>query len=212
MNRTPLVAASLLAIGLSTPADAIEIVYTAPLASEVSGASPGTGDTRVTVDFDAITMRVQASFSGLLAPTTVSHIHCCTAEPFTGTASVATQLPTFQDFPTGVQSGTYDHTFDMTLASSYNPAFVEGRSSIDEAFDALASAFEIGTAYLNIHTSAFPGGEIRGFLQPIPEPQTWMLLTVGLGLVGWTARQRRGARINRERGSAPRTHGTAQMV
>ena len=27
-----------------------------------------------------------------------------------------------------------------------------------------------GTEYLNIHTTAFPGGEIRGFLSPVPEP------------------------------------------
>jgi hypothetical protein len=191
MNCTTLAAAALLAFGLSAPANGIEIIYTAPLASEVPGASPGTGDTQVIVDFDAISMRVQATFSGLLAPTTVAHIHCCTAEPFSGAAGVATQLPTFEDFPAGVLSGTYDHTFDMTQVSSYNTGFVEAQGGVDEAFDALVSAFEAGTAYLNIHTSAFPGGEIRGFLQPIPEPQTWALLTAGLAVVGWRTGRRR---------------------
>ncbi len=193
MNRSTLAAASLLAIGLCAPADAIETIYTASLASEASGASPGTGQTRVTVDFDDLTMRVEASFSGLLGPTTVAHIHCCTAEPFAGTASVATQLPTFEGFPAGVQAGTYDHTFDMTLASSYNPAFVTSQGGIDEAFDALVSSFDAGTAYLNIHTSVFPTGEIRGFLQPIPEPQSWVLMAAGLALVGWATRRQRNA-------------------
>ena len=31
---------------------------------------------------------------------------------------------------------------------------------------------ESGKAYLNIHTAAFPGGEIRGFLTPAPEPSS----------------------------------------
>jgi hypothetical protein len=37
---------------------------------------------------------------------------------------VATTLPTFAGFPLGVTSGTYINTLDLTLASSYNPAFV----------------------------------------------------------------------------------------
>lgn len=191
MNRSMLAAASMLAAVLSTPADAIEIVYTAPLASEAPGTSLGTGSTRVRVDFDDITMRVEAGFAGLIGPTTVAHIHCCTAEPFTGAASVATQLPTFEGFPAGVQAGAYDRTFDMALASSYNPDFVTAQGGVENAFAALVSGFDAGTAYLNIHSSAFPGGEIRGFLQPIPEPQTWALMAAGLALVAWASRRRR---------------------
>jgi PEP-CTERM motif/CHRD domain len=33
---------------------------------------------------------------------------------------------------------------------------------------------------LNIHTSQFPGGEIRGQLQAIPEPATLLLMGTGL--------------------------------
>ena len=51
------------------------------------------------------------------------------------------------------------------------------------AFDALVSGLENGTAYSNIHTTAFPVGEIRGFLAPVPEPQTYAMLLAGLAVL-----------------------------
>jgi len=127
--------------------------------------SPGTGMVLVTIDAGANTMRVQASFTGLLGNTTASHIHASTATAGTGAAGVATTLPTFTGFPTGVTSGTYDHTFDMLQASSYNPAYVTNNGGTPAAaFAALRTAINDGKSYLNIHSSMFPGGEIRGFL------------------------------------------------
>ena len=84
-------------------------------------ASLGTGAATVTVDTVASTMRVEAWFSDLVGTTTTAHIHCCTVAP--NNAGVATQTPSFTGFPLGVTSGTYDKTFDMTLASSFSPTF-----------------------------------------------------------------------------------------
>jgi hypothetical protein len=127
-------------------------------------ASAGSGLTVVTWHAADGMLRVQASFSGLTANTTASHIHCCIVAPAT-TAAVATQTPTFVDFPLGVTSGAYDHTFDLTQTSSFNSTFVNANGgTAAAAAAALLAGLAAGTAYLNIHSTTFPGGEIRGNL------------------------------------------------
>ena len=66
-------------------------------------------------------LTVNVSFAGLLSPTTVSHIRCMYASG--ANAIVATAVPTFPGFPLST-TGTYLQTFDLTLASTYNPAFI----------------------------------------------------------------------------------------
>jgi hypothetical protein len=140
-------------------------------------ASPGTGFASVLIDDVTHQMVVHIVFSDLAGLTTASHIHCCTAVPGAGNVMVATVLPNFTGFPLGVVSGTYDHTFDTSLASTWNAAFVAGMLG--------------DMAYLNIHSQIFPGGEIRGFLQ-VPEPATLALLCCGLLMLGFAQRRRLG--------------------
>jgi len=145
-------------------------VYTAVLSGPAESPpnnSPGTGLAKVTLT--GTSMRVQSTFSGLLSNVSISHIHAPTTNPLTGTAGVATPLPSFPGFPAGVTSGTYDMTFDMTLASSYNPAYITANGGTPaSAFIAFKSALDNNKAYWNIHTTMFPGGEIRGFLVLCP--------------------------------------------
>jgi hypothetical protein len=186
-----LVAISSLAIG-AAGARADVLVYTAFLdgpSESPPNNSPGTGSAVVTIDTTAHTMRLEAQFTGLIGTTTASHIHAPTAVPLAGTAGVATQTPTFTGFPLGVTSGTYDHTFNMLDAASYNPSFITANGGTPASAEAaLFAAIAQGRAYLNIHSSAFGGGEIRGFL--IPGPGAGVAL--GLGALLAVRRRRTG--------------------
>ena len=166
--------------------NATTFTYTALLASDTGGT--GSGSVQVDWDDALNTMRVQASFSGLSGTTTIAHIHAPTAAPGTGLAGVATQVPTFALFPVGVTAGTFDQTLDMTLATSYNPAYITANGgTVAGAEAALKAALDLNEAYFNIHTSLFPGGEIRGFPALVPEPGTGLLVIAGLlGLAGWS--------------------------
>src|SRR5688572_10424514 len=78
-------------------------IYTAILSGPAEAPpnnSPGTGNATVTIT--GTMMRVEAHFSGLVAGVTASHIHAATAVPGVGTAGVATTVPTFTGFPSGV--------------------------------------------------------------------------------------------------------------
>jgi hypothetical protein len=143
--------------------------------------SPGTGSATGILDTAGHFLQLHVTFQDLIGTTTASHIHAATALSFAGNAGVATMLPSFVGFPLGVTAGTMDQTFDLTLASSWNPTFINnsGGGTPAGAEAALAAAILSGRAYLNIHSTFRPGGEIRGFLV-VPAPATMLLFGTGL--------------------------------
>jgi len=54
--------------------------------------------------------------------------------------------------------------------------------TVGSAFLALLAGMLDGRSYLNIHSTAVPGGEIRGTLNLVPEPGSLALL--GLAMFG----------------------------
>jgi hypothetical protein len=176
-TRTSLLLAAAVMFVCALPAQAAVLHYTASLSGPAEAppnASPGIGGAEITIDNVANTMRVQASFLGLLGNTQACHIHTPTAVAGTGTAGVATLTPAFTGFPLGVTAGSMDHTFDLTLTASYNGPFVTANGGTAAGAEAaLLAGIAAGKAYFNIHTTQVPGGEIRGFLQAFdPTPTT----------------------------------------
>jgi hypothetical protein len=169
-------------VGVVPSSHAGLIVYVATLTGPNENpptTSSATGQAEIDLVFD--TLRAREVFSGLTSATTASHIQSAVAPP--SNAPVA--LP-FTGFPTGVTSGTYDQTFALTLDSTYNAAFLAANGGTAAGAEAaLEASLAAGTSYVNIDTTTFPGGEIRGFLQlSVPEPESIGLMAVGaLGLL-----------------------------
>jgi hypothetical protein len=186
---------------VAAPASRAELIF---IEMHLSGpeesppvASPGTGHALITINTTAHILDLEVDFQDLVGTTTVAHIHCCTAAPNAGTVGVATQTPTFFGFPAGVTAGSYDRTFDLLDAASYNPNFVTAQGGVAAAEQALIMGLVNGRAYLNIHTSFVGSGEIRSFADAvrIPEPGSLVLLASALVAALWVRRPRRAAPI-----------------
>jgi CHRD domain-containing protein len=165
------------------PAAKADLIFAASLSgtNEVPpNASPGTGFIQVDLHDDLVTLGVTESFSGLEAAATAAHIHCCA--PIGTNAAVALPFTASEGFPVGATSGTFSHTFNLTTD------LINGVTAA-----AFVAGLEGGNAYANIHDSIFPAGEIRGQLEPAPEPNLSVILGGCLLCLGLIRRKRKRA-------------------
>jgi hypothetical protein len=128
----------------------------------------------IEVDFNAPLnqLHIHETFSGLVAPDAAGHIH---VGPEGVAGPIVLPFSPASGFPVGVTAGTYDAFLgpaDLTPAGGVN------------TFDDLIAQIEAGNTYANVHSTMFPGGEIRGQLQTVPEPASFTLAALGaLGLL-----------------------------
>ena len=188
MLATALAASTLFGAGASLAAPVTYRAVASGPAEEIPNGSPGSSVS--SFEIDDMTLRAEVPFRDLTTPTISAHIHCCTVDAFRGVAQVAIALA---DFPLQVTAGDYSRAFDLGDASIYDPAFLAAYGGTPQlASGALIDAFNANQAYLNIHTERYPGGEIRGFAvaAPVPEPATWGMLGLGLGMLALLGRRR----------------------
>lgn len=77
-----------------------------------------------------------------------------------------------------------------TLLNAGGALFVFG-TNVPTPYAGFLSDLSANNAYVNIHNAGFPGGEIRGqLIAAVPEPSTYAMFGLGLGLMGLFARRR----------------------
>ncbi len=183
---TALAAAMLMA---AAAAQASVLTFFTTFAPEGAGGRTGSGSAVVTFDDVSHVLTYSGNFTGLSGVTTASHFHCCTAAPFDGATGIAVDTPSLDGFPLGVSAGSFNSSLDLDDAANFNPVFLTASGgTTDLAIARLLNGFYSHTAYLNIHTRTFGGGEIRGFI--VPEPTGLALMGLSLLALGATTRRK----------------------
>ncbi len=157
-------------------------VYTVNLSDIPPNISGGVGDGTFTLNDVTFEMISDVHFSLVSGIMTGAMLFGPTAIPYTGTASTAVGSP-FTSFTNNSSIGRFTGTLDMTQAGNYDPSFLAANGgNTAAAFAALKAAANSGKTYIDIKTTAYPGGAIRGFLTPVPEPTSACLLAIGAGM------------------------------
>ena len=183
MNKPllPLIAVGLLALAQGSFAATEDFNVSLDSAQENNplDTSSATGVGTLTFDttLNTLTFNNNFQWSGLSADSTLSHIHG-PALPSLSAGVLYNLTPTYTQVGPGIRQGTFSGTLSL----------VDGTGNFTIAQQ--VSQLENGQWYLNIHSTAFPGGEIRGQIVLVPEPSMLALLGLGAGGLVWGWRRR----------------------
>lgn len=181
--------ATCLTLGSAIPAQA-STVFVANLSGRnevpTPNASTATGTATIIINDARDRLDLRLVYSGLTAGAIDYHLHCCIA------AGANTGVAIDIDFTEGLLSDDFSASFNLLDPTIYRAAFLAGSGGTAEgARDRFFAGYLANLGYFNVHSSAFPGGEIRGQFAAVPEPATWAMMIAGFGLVGAGARRRR---------------------
>lgn len=137
IRRAFLAAAAVMALTGAAQAETMKFTAALSGAAEVPPtSSAGSGAAEVTLDAEGKSLRWTITHQGLTGPVVAAHIHGPAAE--------------------GANAGPV-----VPLAAGASP--ITGSAAIT---DAQIADLKAGLWYVNLHTAAHPGGEIRGQLKP----------------------------------------------
>jgi hypothetical protein len=146
--------------------DRRNIRVTARLASESevpAVSSPGRGSFRAVIDKAASAVRYELSFDDLQADVVMAHIHL--AQPnVNGGIMVWLCGTTAAPGPSGTQVCPQSGTISGIIVPADVLAVTPQGIAAGE-FDEFVAAVRAGLAYVNVHTTQSPSGEIRGQLK-----------------------------------------------
>ena len=171
LSRSAIVAA--VALATSSAAQA-QTSFTAFLngAQEVPlRTTPAFGNGTVLMNAARTQITINLTFQGLLGNITIAHIH---------------------NGAVGINGGVILDIRNLitTTPDLKGGSIMNAMLNIDMA---QANVLLAGNGYFNVHTDTSPGGEIRGQINVVPEPSTYLLMATGLGGVMMLVRRRRAS-------------------
>ena len=132
-------------------------------------STPAFGNGTVLLNAERNQITINLSFRGLLTPILSAHIH---NGAFGIGGPVMLDIFSLIETSDGGRAGSIvDKRLDVTAAQ--------------------AAVLLAGNGYFNVHSERFRGGEIRGQINVVPEPSTYLLMATGLGGLALIARRKR---------------------
>ena len=186
-----IVAAAVLA---AAPAFAATSTFTGAMSGGLAGAGFGFGANSLTTGAASISINTSTSmlsysysWAGLTSNASSAGLQCCSAiNQATGPLAVV-----FSDFVGGSMTGSFSGMVDLTQASAYDAGFLAANGGTAAgAYTALLAGLNSSKGYGMVY-STFANGQpaVRGLVAAVPEPGTYALLALGLGLVALRARK-----------------------
>jgi CHRD domain len=128
----------------------------------------GKGTTQVRIDYDSNSVSYELSYSGLSSPVTQAHIHF--AQVGVNGGVIVYLCDNTGLAPSGTPACPNSGTVTGTVTAAdvnppNNPLPVTDQGIAPGDFAALIAAIERNVGYVNVHTTTYPSGEIRGQLK-----------------------------------------------